>query len=431
MFILLVAAEIYGRKHNIELGFPERPSLADFIGHCEATFRGEVARVRPSGAPLHRFVIDSVKIFDDTLNRWVDLASAHQLVEWSQLYLFQPSVDPTNPNEESQAILQAPVRIRSPMEVGRNKEKFFFLFHDMDFNGNGHLNRDEIQRIFNVLGCFEISEKSIDQYFLQFDTNRDGVLSFAEFTKWMTAKPEVAEMLLKKSLEYWQSWRRRRPEIRDSSEVSAQERAAIEQYLERCRAAQSNPASQQRIRTIKEIDDERLLLEREEELRRARDQFKSTYGRDLGVPSSASRKVSSSSTNNVTLMMKQQQSASSSNNKNETENDFNNNNGSNKRSQNNNSAAAPTSGATTPKRATTPTSSAANNNKNKTAFGSTMEKTTPRVQTKASTAPKKRENNNNNNSSSAVVVAAAANNNNNNNTSANDVVPPSPSPVVR
>ena len=369
MFVLLVAAELYGRKHNIEIGFPERPSLADFIGHCEATFRGEVSRIRPPNYPLHRFVIDSVKIFDDTLNRWVDLSSAHQLVEWSQLYLFQPSVDASNPNEESQAILSAPVRIRSPMEVGKNKEKFFFLFHDMDFNGNGHLNREEVQRVFNVLGCFQISEKAIDSMFLQFDTNRDGVLSFAEFTKWMQAKPEVAEMLLKKSLEYWQSYRQRRPEIRDSSEISAQERNAIEQYLERCRAAQNNSASAARIRSIKEIEDERLLLEREEELRRARDSFKNSYGRDLGVPSTSSMFVVDQEKKKQMMAMEQ---------------------------QNNSSIISATAGdTTTPKRGTSPVVAGGVAKKKtsttpKTAFGSTMQKTTPRPQTKASTAPKKR-----------------------------------------
>jgi hypothetical protein len=283
MFVLLVAAEIYGVKHTIELGFPERPSLSDFIGHAEATFRGECSRCRPAHVhTTHRFVIDSVKIFDDTLHRWVDLNSAHQLVEWSQLYLFQPSADASS--EESQAILQPPVRIRSPLEVGAGKDKFFFLFHDADFNGNGHLNRDEVQRVFNVMGIFEVSERAIDAMFQTYDTNRDGVLSYAEFSKWMAAAPEVGELLLRKSLEYWQSARQRRPDIRDSSEISAQERAAIEQYLVRCQSSNSHAASASRTRSLREIEDEKLLLEREEELRRARDSFRSTYGRELGIP---------------------------------------------------------------------------------------------------------------------------------------------------
>ena len=315
MFVLLVGAEIYGVKHNIELGFPQRPSLADFVGHCEATFRCEVARVRPPNAPLVRFVIDSVKIFDDTLNRWVDLASPHQLVEWSQLYLFQPaSADPAAvaaaaAGEESQAILQPPVRIRSPLDAGRGKEKFFFLFHDMDFNGNGHLNREEVQRIFNVMGCFEVSEKNVDTMFQQFDTNRDGVMSFAEFSKWMGAMPDIGEMLLRRSVEYWQSFRQRRPDIRDASEISVQERVAIEQYLERCRAAAAGGAQQARTRTIKEMEDERLLLDREEELRRARDSFKVAYGRDLGVPPTtfASNKQQQQSSSTAAAQQQQQQ----------------------------------------------------------------------------------------------------------------------------
>lgn len=291
MFVILVAAWLPyngGFMHNIEIGFPTRPDLATFLGHAEATYRGECARLRPANVPVvHRFVCESVRVFDDTLNRWLDCNSSHQLQNWCQVFLFQPDVD------VNQAILNPPLRIRSPVEVGRGKDKIFFLFHDVDFNGNGYLSLHEINSLFNRMGIFNVSEKSVEQQFLRADSNRDGMCSFAEFSAWMKSAPEIAELLLAKSVEYWQACRAK-PDVRDSSEISAQERAAIEQYLERCYASASHAASASRTRSIKELEDEKLLLQREEELRRARDAFRGTYGRELGVPTSNSVVLQSS-----------------------------------------------------------------------------------------------------------------------------------------
>jgi hypothetical protein len=283
MFVLLVGAELYGIKHNIEIGFPELPLLDELAGHCEATFRNECRRLRPANSALQRFTLDNIKIFDDALNRWLDLTSGAQLVEWSQIFLMQPE----GVEDESQGILEAPVRIRSPVEQGNQKEKFFFLFHDMDFNGNGHLNREELQRIFNVMCLYSYGEKTIDEFFHKFDTNRDNVLSYAEFTKWMTAFPGVADDILKASVNYWDAWRRRPCDLRDSSQITAQERDAIVQYLERGR----NVHDDLRVRdeTLRQTQDERVLTERTEDLTRARDRFVKKYGRE---PMSASSPVS-------------------------------------------------------------------------------------------------------------------------------------------
>lgn len=273
MFVLLVAAELYGHKHCIEIGFPEMPSLDLLAGHCEATFRNECRRISGTkqAAP---FILDNIKIFDDSLNRWVDLTTQGQLAEWCQLYLFQPD----GVGDGDQGILSAPLRIRSPIELGTNKEKFFFLFHDMDFAAKGHLNREELQRVFNVMCLYEYSEASIDEYFLRFDTNRDGVLSFAEFTKWMAACPDVGEDLLKKSIEYWDACRRRPAEYRDSSTMTAQEREAILQYLSKGKTVSDD--IQRREEIAREIQDEQILFEREQQLLQAKERFRSKYGRD-------------------------------------------------------------------------------------------------------------------------------------------------------
>lgn len=270
MFVVLVAAELYGRKHNIEIGFPDVPALDELAGHCESTFRCEARRLRVPGTPACKFTVDNIKIFDDSLNRWLDLTSPAQLLEWCQLYLLQPEGE----TEDGQGILEPPIRIRSPLEAGTNKEKFFFLFHDMDFNGNGHLNREELQRIFNVMCLYQYGEKSIDELFYQYDTNRDAVLSIAEWTRMMAAQTKVAEDLLRRSVEYWESWQRR-PAIRDSSMITVSERDAILQYLERGRTVNQELRDQES--AMLKQHDAKVLREREEELIRAKERFDKKY----------------------------------------------------------------------------------------------------------------------------------------------------------
>ena len=273
MYVLLVAGELYGRKHNIEIGFPDIPSLDELAGHCERTFDNESRRVRPSNLPLQRVVVDNIKIFDDSLNRWLDLTSTAQLLEWSQLYIVQPE----GAESGEQGILESPVRLRSPLEHGSDKEKYFFLFHDMDFNGNGHLSREEVQRIFNVFCLYQYGEADVDKLFHGFDTNRDGVLSYAEFTKWMNAFPQIGDDLLRKSVDYWGAWKRR-PDIRDSSQVTRSERDAILQFLERGRALTDEVRRQQE--HLRRSTDERLLHETEENLEKAKSRYAKKWGSD-------------------------------------------------------------------------------------------------------------------------------------------------------
>jgi hypothetical protein len=73
----------------------------------------------------------------------------------------------------------------------------------MDVDGIGFVNREELQRIFNVLGVFEVSEHSVDEMMIVYDSNRDGVLSFSEFLRLTSGLPLVVEILLSRSHEYW------------------------------------------------------------------------------------------------------------------------------------------------------------------------------------------------------------------------------------
>jgi hypothetical protein len=316
----LSAEVLPGKKHNMEVAFPRSPhSLEEFYGHCECVLNNErrrlmlrklwgltapspcrtaspardraadltstrrlenskggmsngaphdgssgwarVASLEPSliirtvrDPPL--FLIDVVKVFDETTSRWLDVHDISQLSQpWAQFYAFPKSnagksddddadgddhkpsgssptwqADYLRGEDEKQDVIPAPVRIRSPAVITAsnssgvylsptNEKKkpstgspvsarspmdpIFFLFHDIDVDGTGFVNREELQRIFNVLGCFDVSEKSVDEMFLVYDGNRDGLLSFAEFSRLAAGLPLVTETLLSQSREYW------------------------------------------------------------------------------------------------------------------------------------------------------------------------------------------------------------------------------------
>ncbi|KAJ9463768.1 hypothetical protein DIPPA_07777 [Diplonema papillatum] len=180
MFILLAACELHGVKHNMEIGFPKPPSMAELIGHVESTFQIENRLMRP---PTNRqklpFRLQHIQVFDAVLQRWVDLLSSTQLHPWTQLYVFQYS-SPSKTERPAQLSATRPIR---SVQANSAAEKLWLLFQDVDVNGNGYIERDELQRVFSALGLFAFSESQVDGVFASADTNRDGVLSYAEVSK--------------------------------------------------------------------------------------------------------------------------------------------------------------------------------------------------------------------------------------------------------
>lgn len=90
MFIVQVAADIFGNKLNFEFSFPNRPSLQELTKVAESAFSIEIANSRPDGTPQHTFHVAKMKLYDEDKNKWVDLSSDGQLTDYCQLYAFQP-----------------------------------------------------------------------------------------------------------------------------------------------------------------------------------------------------------------------------------------------------------------------------------------------------------------------------------------------------
>ena len=90
MYTLLVCADLYGDKCNLELTFPNMPTISELQRKIVETFNSEAAVKRPSGYPNIEFHIARIQIYDDVLLKWADLVTCTQLHEYDQLYVFQP-----------------------------------------------------------------------------------------------------------------------------------------------------------------------------------------------------------------------------------------------------------------------------------------------------------------------------------------------------
>jgi len=83
-----VAADVLGRKRNLEFVFDSVPTLLELRSVSERSFNTVLAS---EGIPRN-FVAANFRIFDERIARWVDLEVSTQLVQNAQVYVFQPGV---------------------------------------------------------------------------------------------------------------------------------------------------------------------------------------------------------------------------------------------------------------------------------------------------------------------------------------------------
>jgi hypothetical protein len=90
MYTLLVCADLYGEKVNLELTFSAMPTMGELTRKITETYNSEAQAKRPQGYPAIDFQIARLQIYDDVLLKWTDLVTCTQLHEYDQLYAFQP-----------------------------------------------------------------------------------------------------------------------------------------------------------------------------------------------------------------------------------------------------------------------------------------------------------------------------------------------------
>lgn len=58
-----------------------------------------------------------------------------------------------------------------------------YVFKQIDANGDGEVDKEELRELFRVLEC-HVTEDELDEVFSTLDVNSDGIISFEEFNKW-------------------------------------------------------------------------------------------------------------------------------------------------------------------------------------------------------------------------------------------------------
>eukprot|EP01064_Diplonema_japonicum_P021284 TRINITY_DN30818_c0_g1_i1.p1 TRINITY_DN30818_c0_g1~~TRINITY_DN30818_c0_g1_i1.p1 ORF type:complete len:701 (+),score=155.30 TRINITY_DN30818_c0_g1_i1:41-2143(+) len=89
VFTVLAAADIFSTKLNYEFDFPVQPTLAEFQSRVDSVFGMEAVIRKPANVPSAAFLIHRMQIFDDKTDRWNDLVSGTQLLDYCQVYIFQ------------------------------------------------------------------------------------------------------------------------------------------------------------------------------------------------------------------------------------------------------------------------------------------------------------------------------------------------------
>nr|CCC95779.1 unnamed protein product [Trypanosoma congolense IL3000] len=292
MFIVQVAADIFNNKVNFELSFPSRPSVSELSRATETAFSNEISIRRPDNVPSHKFHASKIKMYDEDRNKWVDLISEDQLVDYCQLYAFQPEnqwhkesqkeippaikpptsgqrlatgasfsqgsrVTPNGSISMQGALApynrsRSPVSHRSESQQARHlsihgstsnaliprsqpdvsqEEKLRVLFAELDVKGNRVLDIEDFRHGFTMFNL-NFSTATVDDLFEKGDANHDGRITFSEFERFGRLYPIMMDCLYFRSRAFWEE-----EQIKRSIQSERQAVKQAEQGVEQARHA--------------------------------------------------------------------------------------------------------------------------------------------------------------------------------------------------
>lgn len=220
-FTALVAADVNGAKHNLELSFPGQPTMVELYKQIESTYNLE--------APGGNFRIERLQVFDIDASAWRDLTAANQLRDYAQLYAFQrdtsaseqqqPIPPPRKPAQSPMQAAPAPYQTMNPVQtlpVARSGEvmqmsvrptpanrfpmdptdevKVQMVFEEIDENKNGVIEKDEWQRKFKQLRM-PFSDATTLDLLARADADGDDVVNRPDFANFAEHYPVTVDSL--------------------------------------------------------------------------------------------------------------------------------------------------------------------------------------------------------------------------------------------
>lgn len=211
VFIVNVAADIYGRKHNTRLEFPLCPTINELINAVESQYDVTARATRPAGYPDLPFRVQTFQVYDDILLRWVDLYSSAQLLSGCQVYSFQPdtqwTMDVQGPIPAARDTITwsssvgSPRRARIAADSGAPpslSEKLRSVFYDLDASGKGFINYIDLRTAFSRYDI-EFTFATVGELFNEADRNRDGSISYEEWVQFSISHPQIVDALFFRS----------------------------------------------------------------------------------------------------------------------------------------------------------------------------------------------------------------------------------------
>jgi len=196
-----VGTDLFGVKQNTKLEFPTVPGLSELIIASEGHFDKEARIRRPAGVPDVAFKVQSCQVYDDVLLRWVDLYSATQLRDGSQVWLFQPesiyhsedpgSIPPAKYSPESW--LGSPARARAVTEAGIRdpvmSEKLRSVFYQIDIDRHRYIPYTTLRDYFLKYQIPWTSAYLGDYY------GRTGNMTYDEWVAFSARYPHIVDSL--------------------------------------------------------------------------------------------------------------------------------------------------------------------------------------------------------------------------------------------
>eukprot|EP01062_Namystynia_karyoxenos_P031534 TRINITY_DN233_c1_g1_i1.p1 TRINITY_DN233_c1_g1~~TRINITY_DN233_c1_g1_i1.p1 ORF type:complete len:326 (+),score=132.08 TRINITY_DN233_c1_g1_i1:78-980(+) len=262
VFTCCVGTDLYGRKTNLKLEFPTCPTMTELINAVESQYDVQARSARPAGYPDIPFKVQTFQLYDDVLQRWVDLYSSAQLTNGCQVFCFQPE---SIWHSDAQGIIPeaketvtwttpvgSPRRQRVAADAGVSptlSEKLRSVFYDIDYGNKGYILYSDLRAAFAKCDI-EFTYATVGELFTVADANRSGHITYDEWVRFAIQYPSVIDALFFRSRDLYQ----------DRASVAAEATAAAQASAQRAREDQLRQyyaeswASQERDRLAAEYD---------------------------------------------------------------------------------------------------------------------------------------------------------------------------------
>eukprot|EP00755_Sulcionema_specki_P019477 Sspe_Gene.69573::Locus_41011_Transcript_2_2_Confidence_0.500_Length_2101::g.69573::m.69573 len=203
VFTVLVAGEVLGQTHNFEYSFSTHPTLNELSQQVESIFTAELGKNNQLGGDT-TFAVQRMQVYDDRLQRWVELTSGRQLQDGCQVYVYSRSefasiASPTKGTTAVTAVgakqaAKPPPSQPPPLapESVPIEDKVRDIFDVIDIRKTRRVSPLEFRAGLDRLRI-SFTPAATDELFKKADSNGDGVVSFAEWCKFAQLYPKLID----------------------------------------------------------------------------------------------------------------------------------------------------------------------------------------------------------------------------------------------